>query len=38
MVKIVESSFNGNLLYGFMRLKSIQPEGYTKSVVQLLRR
>ena len=29
MVKIVESSFNCNLLYGFMRLKSIQPEGYT---------
>ena len=28
--------FNCNLLYGFMRLKSIQLEGYTKSVVQIL--
>ena len=28
MVKIVESSFNCNLLYEFMQLELIQPEGY----------
>ena len=32
MVKIVESSFNCNLLYEFMQLELIQPEGYTSQL------